>query len=443
MLSRFFLDRPVFAWVIAIGMMLGGALAIYELPISQYPPIAPPSISIRASYPGASADTVEKSVIQPIETQLIGLDRMLYMYATADASGSASIELTFAPGTDPDVAWSKVQNKAQLAMASLPDVVQQQGLAVNKSTRNYLLIVSITSDDPKTTLADLNDYAVSQLQSPLGRVPGVGEVQMFGTAYAMRIWFDPDRLTKYGMTSDDVVAAVRAYNVEVSAGQLGGAPAVPGQRLNASILVQSLLKTPEEFAAVPLRTNPDGSVVRVSDVGRTELGTDFDDIRAKYEGMPATALAIRQAAGANALDTADRVKAAMADLEKYMPEGMKVIYPFDTTPFVRVAIWEVVKTLFEAIVLVFLVMFLFLGNLRATLVPTIAVPVVLLGTFGVKYGDAPLANRIEDGVDLVGVGERCMHNRQHAAEGLWHRTLLNKPMMKSITGAMLPHARGG
>jgi HAE1 family hydrophobic/amphiphilic exporter-1 len=382
-MSKFFLDRPVFAWVIAIAMMLGGALAIYELPISQYPPIAPPSISIRASYPGASADTVEKSVIQPIETQLIGLDSMLYMYATSDASGSASIELTFAPGTDPDLAWSKVQNKAQLAMASLPDVVQQQGLSVNKSTRNYLLIISITSDDPKTSLADLNDYAVSQLQSPLGRVPGVGEVQMFGTGYAMRIWFDPDKLTKYGMTSDDVVAAVRAYNVEVSAGQLGGAPAVPGQRLNASIVVQSLLMTPEEFASIPLRTDPDGAVVRIRDVGRTELGTEVPDLVAGFNGKPAASLAIRQEAGANALATAAGVKRKVQELSRNFPPGMKVHFPMDTTPFIRVAIWEVVKTLVEAVVLVFLVMYLFMGNIRATLIPTIAVPVVVLGTFGV------------------------------------------------------------
>jgi hydrophobe/amphiphile efflux-1 (HAE1) family protein len=382
-MSKFFLDRPVFAWVIAIAMMLGGALAIHELPISQYPPIAPPSISIRASYPGASADTVEKSVIQPIETQLIGLDRMLYMYATADSSGSASIELTFAPGTDPDVAWSKVQNKAQLAMASLPVVVQQQGLSVNKSTRNYLLIVSITSDEPGTTLADLNDYAVSQLQSPLGRVPGVGEVQMFGTGYAMRIWFDPDKLTKYGMTADDVVAAVRAYNVEVSAGQFGGAPAIPGQRLNASIVVQSLLVTPEEFASIPLRTDADGAVVRIRDVGRTELGTELPDLVANFNGKPTASMAVRQEAGANALETAAGIKRKIDELSRNFPPGMKVHYPMDTTPFIRVAIGEVVKTLLEAVVLVFLVMYLFMGNMRATLIPTIAVPVVVLGTFGV------------------------------------------------------------
>src|SRR5512136_2733664 len=383
MLSRFFLDRPVFAWVIAIVMMLLGGLAIHNLPISQYPPLAPPSISINATYPGASAETVEDSVVQMIEQKMTGLDRMLYMYSTSDSSGSASVELTFSAGTDPDIAWSKVQNKLQLALPSLPDVVQSRGVTVSKSTRNYLIMVGLTTEDGSMDQADLNDYAVSQLQSPLGRVPGVGEVEIFGTGYSMRVWLDPDKLTKYGMTSDDVVAAVRAYNVEVSAGQLGGAPAVPGQRLNASILVQSLLVTPEEFAAVPVRTNPDGSVVRVRDVGRTELGTELPDMLASYNGRPAAALAVRQEAGANALDTADRIKAKMNELARYFPPGMQVMYPFDTTPFIKVAINEVFKTLIEAIILVFLVMYLFMGNLRATLIPTIAVPVVILGTFGV------------------------------------------------------------
>jgi hydrophobe/amphiphile efflux-1 (HAE1) family protein len=383
MLSRFFLDRPVFAWVIAIAMILGGALAIYNLPISQYPPIAPPSISIRAAYPGASAKTVEDSVVQIIEQKMTGLDRMLYMSSTSDSSGAAAITLTFAPGTDPDLAWAKVQNKLQLALPMLPDVVQSRGLTVSKSTRNYLMIVGLTSDAPGTKVEDLSDYAVSTVEAVLARVPGVGEVEIMGAGYAMRIWLDPDRLTKYGMTASDVTSAIRTYNAEVSAGQLGGAPAVPGQRLNASILVQSLLVTPEEFANIPLRTNADGSVVRVRDVGRTELGTELADIKGQYNGLPAAMMAIRQEAGANALDTATGVKAAMEDLSKYFPAGMRVIYPMDTTPFIRVAIGEVVRTLIEAVVLVFLVMYLFLGNLRATLVPTIAVPVVILGTFGV------------------------------------------------------------
>ena len=383
MLSRFFLDRPVFAWVIAIIIMLTGVLAIYNLPISQYPPIAPPSIYIQSFYPGASAETVENSITQIIEQKMTGLDKMIYLSATSDSSGSSRIELTFAPGTDPDLAWAKVQNKLQLAMASLPVVVQQQGVTVGKATRNYLMIVGLISEDGSMDGNDLRDYAQSNLEKVLSRVPGVGEVEEFGTQYAMRIWLNPDRLVNYRLTVDDVVAALQSYNVEVSAGQFGGAPAVAGQRLNASIIVQSMLKTPDQFGAIPVRVNPDGSIVRIRDVGRTELGTDAYDVDVLYNGKPSCGMAIRQAAGANALDTADAVKARLKEMSRYFPPGMKVVYPFDTTPFVKVAIGEVVKTLLEAILLVFLVMWLFMGNIRATLIPTIAVPVVLLGTFGV------------------------------------------------------------
>jgi len=383
MLSRFFLDRPVFAWVIAIVMMVAGGLAIYNLPISQYPPIAPPSIAIDAFYPGASAETAENSVTQIIEQKMTGFDKLLYMSATSDSSGASRIELTFAPGTDPDLAWAKVQNKLQLAMASLPDVVQRQGVKVSKSTRNYLLIVGLISEDGSMNGNDLRDYAQSNLEKVLARVPGVGEVETFGSQYAMRIWLNPDKLTDYYLTVEDIIMALRAYNVEVSAGQFGGAPAVEGQRLNASIIVQNLLETPDEFAAIPIRSNHDGSIVRIKDVGRTELGTEFYDIQAYYNDKPSAALAIRQAAGANALDTADAIKAKLEEMSRYFPPGLKVVYPYDTTPFVKVAIEEVVKTLFEAILLVFLVMYLFLGSFRATLIPTIAVPVVLLGTFAV------------------------------------------------------------
>jgi HAE1 family hydrophobic/amphiphilic exporter-1 len=443
-MSRFFLERPVFAWVIAIAMMLAGGMAIVKLPISQYPPIAPPSISIAAVYPGASARTVEDSVVQIIEQKMTGLDRMLYMDSTSDSSGSAQVTLTFAPGTDPDIAWAKVQNKLQLAMPALPDVVQQTGVTVSKSTRNYLLIAGVVSEDGSMDNADLMDYTVSKIESVIGRVPGVGEVQVFGTAYSMRVWLDPDKLTKYGMTSDDVVLALRAYNVEVSAGQLGGAPAVPGQRLNASMLVQSLLKTPEEFAAVPLRTNPDGSVVKVKDVGRTELGTEIPDLKFKFNGKPAGVFAVRQEAGANALETADRVKAKMTELSRYFPPGMKPIFVYDTTPFVKVAIDEVFKTLLEAIVLVFLVMFLFLGNLRATLIPTIAVPVVILGTFGVLgllgYSINMLTMfamvlaiglLVDDAIVVVENVERLM-----GAEGLSPREATKKSM-DQITSALV------
>ncbi len=383
MLSRFFLNRPVFAWVIAIILMVAGGLAIYKLPISQYPPIAPPSIAISAFYPGASAETVENSVTQIIEQKMTGFDKMLYLSATSDSAGATRVELTFAPGTDPDLAWAQVQNKLQLAMASLPEVVQRQGIMVSKSTRNYLMVVGLISEDGSMDGNDLRDYARSNLEKVLSRVQGVGEVEIFGTQYAMRVWLNPEKLTEYQMTVQDVILALRAYNVEISAGQFGGAPAIPGQRLNASIIVQSLLKTPEEFASIPVRTNPDGSIVRVRDIGRTELGAESYDIDVYHNHNPSTGLAIRQAAGANALQTADNVRNKLNEMSHFFPPGMKVVYPYDTTPFVKVAIEEVVKTLFEAILLVFLVMYLFMGNIRATLIPTIAVPVVLLGTFAV------------------------------------------------------------
>lgn len=383
MLSRFFIDRPVFAWVIAIIIMMLGCLAIYNLPIAQHPPIAPPSIAIDAFYPGASAETVENSVTQIIEQKMTGLDDMIYLSSTSDSAGAARIELTFRPGTDPDIAWAKVQNKLQLAMASLPEVIQRTGVMVSKSTRNWLLIVGLVSEDGTMSGNDLRDYAQSNLEKILARVPGVGEVMTFGSQYAMRVWLNPEKLTEYHLTIDDVIGALRAYNVEVSAGQFGGTPAEPGQRLNASIIVQNLLKTPEEFAAIPVRANPDGSVVRIRDVGRTELGTESYDVEAYHNGRPTAALAIRQTPGANALATANAVKAKMEELSRFFPAKMQVIYPFDTTPFVRVAINEVYKTLIEAVILVFLVMWLFMGNLRATLVPTIAIPVVLLGTFAV------------------------------------------------------------
>jgi len=383
MLSRFFLKRPVFAWVIAIILMVAGCLAIHTLPVSQYPPIAPPSIAIQATYPGASAETVENSVTQVIEQKMTGFDTMLYLSASSDSSGSSRIELTFAPGTDPDMAWSQVQNKLQLAMASLPSVVQSQGVQVSKSTKNYLIVVGLISEDGSMNGMDLRDYSQSTLEKVLSRVPGVGEVQNFGSQYSMRIWLNPDKLTDYNMTIADVVAGLKAYNVEVSAGQFGGAPAVTGQKLNASIIVQSMLKTTEEFSAVPLRINPDGSVVRIKDIGRAELGTETYDIEAFHNGRPSAAMAIRQVAGANALDTAKAIRDKMTEMSQFFPPGMKVVYPYDTTPFISVAIDEVVKTLFEAIGLVFLVMYLFMGNMRATLIPTIAVPVVLLGTFAV------------------------------------------------------------
>ena len=444
MLSKFFLDRPVFAWVIAIIIMLTGVLAIYNLPISQYPPIAPPSIYIMTSYPGASAATVENSVTQIIEQKMTGLDRMLYLSATSDSAGGSRIELTFAPGTDPDLAWSKVQNKLQLAMASLPEVVQRRGVTVGKATRNWLIIVNLISEDGSMDGNDLRDYAQSNLEKVLARVQGVGEVEMFGSQYAMRVWLNPDRLVDYRLTVDDVIAALKSYNVEVSAGQLGGVPAVEGQRLNASIIVQSMLKTPEEFAAIPVRINSDGSIVRIRDVGRAELGTDSYDIDMFYNGKPAAGLGIRMASGANALDTADAVKAKMAEMSRFFPHGMKVTYPYDTTPFVRVAIEEVVKTLLAAILLVFLVLWLFMGNIRATLIPTIAVPVVLLGVFGVLgfFGFSinmltmfamvlSVGLLVDDAIVVVENVERIM-----SEEGLSPREATRKSM-EQITSALI------
>ncbi|MEI8172415.1 MAG: efflux RND transporter permease subunit [Deltaproteobacteria bacterium] len=444
MLSKFFLDRPVFAWVIALIIMVAGGLAIYNLPISQYPPIAPPSIYIQSFYPGASAETVENSVTQIIEQKMTGLDKMIYLSATSDSAGGSRLELTFAPGTDPDFAWAKVQNKLQLAMANLPEVVQSQGVTVGKATRNYLMIVGLISEDGSMDGGDLRDYAQSNLEKVLARVPGVGEVENFGSQYAMRVWLNPDKLTDYRLTVQDVITALRAYNVEISAGQFGGAPAIEGQRLNASIVVQSLLKTPEEFAAIPVRINPDGSIVRIRDVGRTELGTEAYDIQGFYNGKPAAALAIRQAAGANALETADAVKAKMKEMSRYFPPAMKVVYPYDTTPFVRVAIEEVVKTLFEAILLVFLVMYLFLGNIRATLIPTIAVPVVLLGTFAILglFGFSinmltmfamvlAIGLLVDDAIVVVENVERIM-----SEEGLSPREATAKSM-EQITSALI------
>jgi len=444
MLSKFFLDRPVFAWVIAIILMVLGLLNIFQLPISQYPPIAPPSIAISAVYPGASAETVENTVTQIIEQKMTGFEDLLYMSAKSDSAGSSRIELTFRAGTDPDLAWSKVQNKLQLALPSLPSVVQSSGVKVSKSTRNYLIIVGLISDDGSMNGNDLRDYAQSNLEKVLARVPGVGEVENFGSQYSMRVWLNPDKLTDYKLTVADIVAAVKVYNVEVSSGQFGGLPAVAGQRLNASIVIQNLLQTPDEFADIPLRTNPDGSIVRIKDVGRTELGTESYDVEAFYNGKPSAAMAIRQAPGANALNTADAIKAKMKEMSQYFPQGMKVVYPYDTTPFVKVAIDEVVKTLFEAILLVFLVMFLFMGNLRATLIPTIAVPVVLLGTFAVLglFGYSinmltmfamvlAIGLLVDDAIVVVENVERIM-----AEEGLSPREATAKSMGQ-ITSALI------
>jgi len=382
-MPRFFINRPIFAWVIAILVMLAGLLSIKTLPVSQYPAIAPPQIAINATYPGASAQTVQDTVTQVIEQKLNGIDNLIYMSSTSDSSGAVSITLTFKAGTDPNIAQVQVQNKLQLAVPLLPQVVQRQGIAVVKSTRNFLLIVGLVSEDGSLDRNALADYMVSNIQDILSRLDGVGELLLFGTQNAMRIWLNPTKLNSYHLTTNDVIAALQAQNAQVSAGQFGGLPAEKGQQLNATVTARTLLQTPEQFDALILRTNSDGSTVRLKDVAESRVGTENYELQSFYNGKPLGGMAIRLASGANALETGNRVKAKMEELSKYFPAGMKVVYPYDTTPFVKISIMEVVHTLIEAVCLVFLVMFLFLQNFRATLIPTIAVPVVLLGTMGV------------------------------------------------------------
>ncbi|OEZ63192.1 efflux RND transporter permease subunit [Duganella sp. HH105] len=382
-MSRFFIDRPIFAWVVAIVIMLAGVIAILGLPISQYPSIAPPSISISGSYPGASAKTVEDAVTQVIEQKMKGIDGLRYMSSSSDGTGGISITLTFKSGTNPDIAQVQVQNKLQLATPLLPAIVTQQGLVVAKATKNFLMVLGFVSEDGSMKQADLGDYVAANVIDPLSRVQGVGDVTLFGAQYAMRIWLDPAKLQSYQLTPADVTAAITAQNTEVSAGELGGAPAVPGQQLNATVSAQSRLQTPEQFGAILLKTASNGATVRLRDVARMELGSENYNVLARYNGKPATGVAIKLATGANALETANAVKAKIALMEKQFPNGMKAVVAFDTTPFVKLSIEEVVKTLVEAVILVFLVMYLFLQNFRATLIPTMAVPVVLLGTFAI------------------------------------------------------------
>ncbi|WP_394791719.1 efflux RND transporter permease subunit [Rhodoferax sp.] len=382
-MARFFIDRPIFAWVLAIIVMLAGALSITILPIAQYPSIAPPAVAISASYPGASAKTLEDTVTQVIEQKMKGLDRLAYMASTSESSGSVTITLTFENGTNPDTAQVQVQNKLALATPLLPQEVQQQGVQVTKSATNFLNVLAFVSEDGKLSDADLADYVAANVQDPISRVEGVGDTTLFGAQYAMRIWLDPSKLNNFKLTPADVSTAITAQNAQVSAGQLGGLPAVGNQQLNATITAQTRLKTAAEFEDILLRTQADGSSVRLRDVARIELGSESYGTLARFNGKPSTALAIKLATGANALDTVRGIDAKVDELSKFFPAGMKVMKPYDTTPFVRISIEEVVKTLVEAVVLVFLVMYLFLQNFRATLIPTIAVPVVLLGTFGV------------------------------------------------------------
>ncbi|WP_039788765.1 efflux RND transporter permease subunit [Herbaspirillum huttiense] len=382
-MARFFIDRPIFAWVLAIIVMLAGAISVLTLPIAQYPAIAPPAIAITANYPGASAKTLEDTVTQIIEQKMKGLDRLSYMASTSESSGSVTITLTFENGTNPDTAQVQVQNKLSLATPLLPSEVQQQGITVTKSATNFLNVLAFTSEDGSMSGSDLSDYVAANIQDAISRVEGVGDTTLFGSQYAMRIWLDPNKLNSYSLTPLDVKNAIQAQNVQVSSGQLGGLPAAENQQINATITAQTRLRTADQFQNIVLRTLSDGARVKLRDVARIELGSESYTSVGRYNGKPAAGLAIKLATGANALDTVKAIDARVAQLEKFFPAGMKVQKPYDTTPFVRISIEEVVRTLIEAVVLVFLVMYLFLQNFRATLIPTIAVPVVLLGTFGV------------------------------------------------------------
>lgn len=443
-MSKYFIDRPVFAWVIAIILMVVGGLSITSLPVAQYPSIAPPTISVTAIYPGASAKTLEDTVTQVIEQKLNGLDHLRYIESSSESSGTVTITVTFDVGTDPDTAQVQVQNKVSLAEPSLPSEVQIQGVKVAKSVRNFLLVLGFVSTDGKLTAADLGDFAVGTIQDPVSRLPGVGEVQAFGTQYAMRVWLDPDKMYQYQLTTGDVVLAIQAQNAQVSAGSLGANPAVKGQLLNASIMAQSRLQRPEQFGSILLRVNTDGSRVFLRDVARLELGSENYDNAARFNGKPAAGMAIRPSSGANALETVTGIKKKIEELRPTFPPGVDIVYPYDTTPFVRLSVYEVIKTLVEAVVLVFLVMYLFLQNWRATIIPTIAVPVVLLGTFGVmaiaKFSINTLTLfglvlaiglLVDDAIVVVENVERVMEE-----EGLSPRDATRKSM-DQISGALV------
>lgn len=382
-MPHFFIDRPIFAWVLAILVMLAGTLAIIELPVAQYPTVAPPAVAITAIYPGADAQTVQDTVTQIIEQNMSGIDNLMYMSSQSDSSGTVVITLTFDSKADPDIAQVQVQNKLQLAMPLLPQEVQQQGISVKKSSSSFLLVVGGISKTGRMDQYDLADYIASNLKDPISRLNGVGDVQLFGAQYSMRVWLDPHKLNNYKLQPGDVLAAIRAQNNQIAAGQLGGTPAVPGQQLNASIIAQTRLKSTEEFGNILLKVNADGSQVRLRDVASIELGGENYDVVARYNGKPAAGLGIKLAVGANALNTASAVKDMLEKMKPYFPADFEIVYPYDTTPFVKISIHEVVKTLMEAIILVFLVMYLFLQNVRATLIPTLAVPIVLLGTFAI------------------------------------------------------------
>ncbi|WET07953.1 MULTISPECIES: efflux RND transporter permease subunit [unclassified Pseudomonas] len=443
-MARFFIDRPIFAWVLAIIVMLVGVLSILTLPIAQYPTIAPPAIAITATYPGASAKILEDTVTQVIEQKMKGLDRLSYIASTSESNGSVTITLTFENGTDPDTAQVQVQNKLALATPLLPSQVQQQGVQVVKSSTNFLNILAFTSEDGRMNGADLSNYVSANIQDAIGRVDGVGDTTLFGAQYAMRIWLDPDKLENFSLTPLDVKDAIQAQNVQVSSGQLGALPASGNQQLNATITSQTQLRSAAEFEDILLRTQTDGAQVRLRDVARVELGSESYSNASRFNGKPAAGLAIKLAPGANALDTVKAIDARIEEFKPFFPQGVQVQKPYDTTPFVRISIEEVVRTLVEAIVLVFLVMYLFLQNFRATLIPTIAVPVVLLGTFGVLavFGFSintltmfamvlAIGLLVDDAIVVVENVERVM-----SEEGLSPKEATRKSMGQ-ITGALV------
>ncbi|WP_288476776.1 efflux RND transporter permease subunit, partial [uncultured Pseudomonas sp.] len=443
-MSKFFIDRPIFAWVIALVIMLAGILSILNLPINQYPNIAAPAVSIQVSYPGASAQTVQDTVVQVIEQQMNGIDNLRYISSESNSDGSMTIIVTFNQGTNSDIAQVQVQNKLQLATPLLPQEVQQQGMRVAKYQRNFMMVVGLVSMDGSLTKEDLSNYIVSNMRDPIARTSGVGDFQVFGAQYAMRIWLDPQKLVKYQLTPVDVSSAIQSQNVQIASGQLGGLPAVPGQQLNATIIGKTRLTSVEEFGKIFLKVDQSGAQVRLRDVARVELGGENYSIDAQFDGKPASGMALRLATGANALDTAKAVRATIERLKPFMPPGMEVVYPYDTTPVVTASIHEVVKTLGEAILLVFLVMFLFLQNFRATLIPTIAVPVVLLGTFAVLLAAGFTINiltmfgmvlaiglLVDDAIVVVENVERVM-----AEEGLSPKEATRKSMGQ-IQGALV------
>ena len=444
MISRLFVERPILAWVIAAVVMLGGILAILTLPIAQYPSIAPPAVTIAATYPGADAETLETSVTQVIEQQLVGLDHLLYFSSTSQSNGQVLITVTFSAGTNPDIAQVQVQNKVQTATPLLPTEVQLQGLVVAKSQASFLLVIGVYDATGQNTNIDVSDFVNSKLQDPISRVNGVGQLTVFGSQYAMRIWLDPLKLEDFGLTTADVRNAVLAQNVQVSAGQIGANPAVPGQQLNATVTIQSRLRTADEFKHIILRTASDGSIVHLSDVARVELGAETYDLVARFNGRPSAGIAVKLAPGANALNTVAAVKAEVAQLEPTFPPGMKAAFPVDNTTFVKLSIQDVIKTLLEAVLLVVAVMYVFLQDWRTTLIPAIAVPVVLLGTFGVLAIAGYSINTltlfalvlaigllVDDAIVVVENVERIM-----AEEGLSPKDATLKSMGE-ITGALV------